>query len=155
MNAGVASRGSPTPRSMISIPRAAAAVLACVSRTNGYVPCASRSGLTFRSAIEAPQQLVAAHQRGHLDLLVASVGEGGFARAEVDRVDPREDELGDRRPRLLGRDLDAPRAAALSTCGPATVTGPDGACPSMTSSPCGSHSARSHASASCAAMPGG
>src|SRR5215217_392279 len=110
MNAGVASRGSPTPRSMISIPRSAAA---CVRRTNGYVPCAARSGLTGSSGIEPLQQLVAGHERRDLDALVAAVRVGGIAGAEVHCVDAREDQLGDGRPRLLGEDLDAPLAEPL------------------------------------------
>src|SRR5215218_8420699 len=113
MNAGVASRGSPTPRSMISIPRSAAACLACVRRTNGYVPCAARSGLTGSSAIEPLQQLVAADERRDLDALVAAVRVGGIAGPEVHGVDAREDQLGDGRPRLLGEDLGALLAELL------------------------------------------
>src|SRR5680860_294392 len=108
MKAGVASRGSPTPRSMMSMPRAAAAAFACVSRTNGYVPCAASSGLTGGSAMEALEQLVAAHERCDLDALVAPVRIGRVPGTEIDRVDALEGQLGDRRPRLLGQDLDAP-----------------------------------------------
>src|SRR5829696_6867759 len=110
MNAGVASRGSPTPRSMISMPRAAAACLAWVSRTNGYVPCASRSGFTRSSATQALQQLVAAHERGDVDLLVAPVRERGVAGPEVHGVDARADELGHRGPGLLRQHVGALRA---------------------------------------------
>ena len=38
MNAGVSSRGSPMPKSMTSTPAAAAARVASLRRTNGYVP---------------------------------------------------------------------------------------------------------------------
>ena len=44
MNAGVSSRGSPIPKSMISTPAARSRARACSSRTNGYVPSPASTG---------------------------------------------------------------------------------------------------------------
>ena len=154
MNAGVASRGSPTPRSMISMPRAAAACLACVSRTKGYVPCASRSGFTRRSATEALEELVAAHEGGDVDLLVAPVAKAGSPGPRLTASTPARTNSATGVHACLGS-TSAPCARSASTNGFVTVTGPEGAWPSMTSSPWGSQSARSHASASSGDLPGG
>ena len=47
MNGGVSSRGSPTPKSMTSTPRAISSRFASVSRTNGYVRSRLRTGEGF------------------------------------------------------------------------------------------------------------
>ena len=86
MNAGVSSRGSPIPKSMISTPaaRSRARGLARAARTGTCRarPARGRGGLTCRSASST---WYAAQQRGDLDLLVAPVRLRGRARAEVDR----------------------------------------------------------------------
>ena len=82
-----------------------------------------------------------ARSAGDRDRLVAAVRLRGLAGAEVDRVDARRPELGDRRPGLLGRDARAPPAAiSLRASGFAVATGPDGALESIRSSPCPAHS---------------
>src|SRR5688572_12482716 len=98
MNAGVSSRGSPMPKSMISTPAARSRTRACSSRTKGYVASPSRTGerrTLMPSRLEAPwkglasraerlEHLEAAQQRADLDELLALVSLRGRARPEVD-----------------------------------------------------------------------
>ena len=104
----VGSRGSPWPKSRISIPASAASRFARSIRTNGYVPCAARTGETCTperyppcQTREAPERLERALELGDLDALVAAVRVPRRAGAEVDRVEPLAGELRDGRPGLL------------------------------------------------------
>src|SRR5581483_11933579 len=115
ISGSVGSRGSPCPKSMISIPAAAASRLARSIRTKGYVPCADNTGETCTArtlaAQERAQGVVAALECRDLDALVASVRVACRAGAEVDGVQALRRELRDRRPRLLGLDLEPPDLA--------------------------------------------
>src|SRR5437870_658912 len=104
----VGSRGSPWPKSRISTPASAASRFARSMRTNGYVPCAERTGDT------CIRRKLAAHEHAKrserplelhdLDAFVPAMRVAGRARAEVDRVEALRGELGDGRPGLLRRD---------------------------------------------------
>ena len=88
-------------------------------------------------------------------MLVAGVGEGRVAGAEVDGVDAGRAELGDRRPGLLGLGSPPASASSRATSGFPAGTGPDGAFDVDLSSPGGSQSVRRRGSASAALIPGG
>src|SRR6266571_4729053 len=107
----VGSRGSPWPKSTISIPTSTASRLARSSRTNGYVDCAARMGETCTDRTLAGQKaskcLEGPVELGDLDPLVALMRVARRTRAEVDGVEAFRGELRDRRPGLLGQPLEA------------------------------------------------
>src|SRR3954471_5257989 len=103
MNGSVSSFGSPTPKSISSMPRARAAAFASSRRTNGYV-WSGDSGTALDPRHEPPQRVEAALERSDLDLLVDPVREPRRAGAEVDGDEAELRELRDGRPRLLRLD---------------------------------------------------
>ena len=110
MNAGVSSRGSPMPKSMhVDARGRAAARLASVSRTNGYVRRpAQDGGEAHAHAANASQ--AARWQRTSAAIATDSSRRCACAGSPGPKLTasmPGRAELGDRRPGLLGRDREA------------------------------------------------
>src|SRR5687767_8411976 len=120
MNAGVSSRGSPTPKSMTWRPSASAAAFRRSSSSNGYGSDPRRPGDRWtispflslplssappgRALQERAEHLVRSDQRGDVDPLVVPVSVLRVSGPEVHGVDACGPELRDGRPRLLRAD---------------------------------------------------
>ena len=117
MNAGVGSRGSPTPKSITSMPRRRASARQSSSRANGYCARPARMGESCTVNATARNRWSAAKVRSSSAISTRSstrVRVPGRAGAEVHRVEAAGGEIGDVRPRLLRLHLEsAGRAQAL------------------------------------------
>src|SRR5438445_2233277 len=117
MNAGVTSRGSPMPKSISSIPLAAASAFQSSRRANGY--CASsvstgerrmprkRPRKELLQGVVGPLELADLYPFVHCVRIPRSTG------AEVDRIEAPGRKVGDVRPRLLRLHLEAADGAQL------------------------------------------
>src|SRR6476659_7171561 len=117
MNAGVTSRGSPMPKSISSMPSAAASTFQSSRRAKGYCASSVSTGeRRMRRTLpgkEPLQGVVGPFELTDLHPLVDRVRVARPAGAKVDRVESPGGEVGDVRPRLLRLHLEAADGAQL------------------------------------------